>query len=209
VEQWWKKRFGYSPQPNEIMALSIGQGPDAQSVLNMAAFYSALAAGGRSVRPHLRKDSVDTKDVIDLKIAPESMKALFDGMGQVTEEGGTAYLSALGRWKLYGKTGTSENPPYVDHGWFAGFAGPPNGAPEVVAVAIVEHGRHGSDVAPLVAKAAEYYLDEKHHIPIDKQPTLIERWNSNRCPWGVNCIPGQKGGPLATKSTGGVLQTVE
>jgi penicillin-binding protein 2 len=209
VEEWWKKQVGYAPQPNEIMALSIGQGPNSQSVLNMAAFYSALAADGRSVRPHLRKDSVDTKDVLDLKITPESIKALYDGMGQVTEEGGTAYLSALGRWKLYGKTGTAENPPYIDHGWFAGFAGPPNGAPEVVGVAIVEHGKHGSDVAPLVAKAAEYYLDKKHHIPIDKEPTLIERWNSNRCPWGVNCIPGQKGGPLATKSRGGVLQTVE
>lgn len=209
VEEWWQKQFGYAPQPNEIMGLAIGQGPDAQSVLNMAAFYSALAAGGRSLRPHLRKDSVDTKDVLDLKITPESIKALFDGLGQVTEEGGTAYLSALGRWKLYGKTGTAENPPYVDHGWFAGFAGPPNGAPEVVAVAIVEHGRHGSDVAPLVSKAAEYYLDERHHIPIDKAPTLIERWNSNRCPWGVNCIPGQKGGPLASKPKGGVLQTVE
>jgi penicillin-binding protein 2 len=208
VEEWWKKQFHYPPQPNEIMGLAIGQGPDAQSVLNMASFYSALAAGGRSIRPHLRKDSVNTKDVIDLKIAQNSLKALFDGMGQVTEEGGTAYLSALGRWKLYGKTGTAQNAG-IDHGWFAGFAGPPGKPPEVVGVAIVEHGRHGSDVAPLVAKAAEYYLDEKYHIPIDKAPTLIERWNSNRCSWGVNCIPGQKGGPLASKPHAGVLQTVE
>lgn len=42
-------------------------------------------------------------------------------------------------------------------------------------VALVEHGRHGSDVAPLVAKAAEFYLDRKYGRPFDPAPTLIER----------------------------------
>ena len=208
VVEWWKGHFGYAPQPNEIMGLSIGQGPNAQSVLNMASFYSALATTGRSLRPHLRTDD-STMDTLDLHITPEDLAALREGMGRVTEAGGTAYLSALGRWKLYGKTGTSENPPFVDHGWFAGFAGPPNAPPEVVAVAIVEHGRHGSDVAPLASKAAEYYLDKKHHFPIDKEPTLIERWNSGRCPWEVNCIPGQKIVKRSAPVNTGVLQVVE
>jgi penicillin-binding protein 2 len=209
VEPWWRKQFGYPPQPNEIMGLAIGQGPDAQSVLNLAAFYSALAGNGRTLKPHLRKDSAAESEVLDLNITPESMQALWEGLGRVTEEGGTAYLSALGRWKLYGKTGTSENPPFPDHGLFAGFAGPPNGPPEVVGVAVVEHGLHGSDVAPLVSKAAEYYLDKKHHLPIDKAPTLIERWNSQRCPWGINCIPGEKISRTPTRARSSVLQVVE
>lgn len=209
VVEWWKGHFGYPPQPNEIMGLSIGQGPNAQSVLNMASFYAALAGKGRSLRPHMRLDDTTKVGALDLKITPESLAALMKGLGQVTEAGGTAYLSALGRWKLYGKTGTSENPPFVDHGWFAGFAGPPNAPPEVVAVAIVEHGRHGSDVAPLASKAAEYYLDKKHHFPIDKEPTLIERWNSGRCPWEVNCIPGQKIVKQSAPVDAAALQVVE
>jgi penicillin-binding protein 2 len=208
VVEWWKGHFGYPPQPNEIMGLSIGQGPNAQSVLNIAAFYSALAVDGRSLKPHLRKNETNV-DTLDLHVTPESLKALHEGLSRVTEAGGTAYLSALGRWKLYGKTGTSENPPYPDHGWFAGFAGLPNQPPEVVAAVIVEHGMHGSDVAPLVSKAVEYYLDKKHHFPIDKEPTLIERWNNNRCPWGVNCIPGQKLARQPAPAPTGVLQTVE
>ncbi|MEW5926080.1 MAG: hypothetical protein AB1941_01205 [Gemmatimonadota bacterium] len=50
-------------------------------------------------------------------------------------------------------------------------------------VAIVEHGLHGSDVAPIAAKAAEYYLDKKHGLPIDRAPTLIERLQSGRTSW--------------------------
>lgn len=99
---------------------------------------------------------------------------------QVTEEGGTAYMSSLDRWKLYGKTGTAQNSGGKDHGWFAGFAGPPGRAPEIVVVAIVEHGLHGSDVAPIAAKAAAYYLDRKHGLPIDRRPTLAERLRSRK-----------------------------
>jgi penicillin-binding protein 2 len=191
VTEWWKKHFGYAPQPSEILPLAIGQGPNAQNPLNMALFYSALAGDGTSVRPHLvaGKDAhVDVTDKIDLGISKESLKVLWTGLGRVTGQGGTAYLSALGRWKLYGKSGTAQNAG-ADHGWFAGFAGPWGKDPEVVVVAIVEHGLHGSDVAPLVAKTAEYYLDKKYNLPIDFQPTLIERWESQRCQWEVNCVP--------------------
>jgi penicillin-binding protein 2 len=192
VKEFWIERFGNPPMANEIMPLAIGQGPNSQSVLSMATFYSALAAGnGRTYPPHLLEGLVDEKDVLDLQISEASLRAMWEGLGRVTEPGGTAYLSALGRWKLYGKTGTAQNSHGADHGWFAGFAGPRGGPPEVVAVVIVEFGQHGSDVAPLVSKAAEYYLDKKHHLPIDTQPTLIERWNEQRCPWGINCIPGE------------------
>ena len=101
--------------------------------------------------------------------------------------GGTAWLSSLERWKVYGKTGTAQNPQGDDHGWFAGFAGPPGGEPEVAVAVIVEHGLHGSDVAPLGTKAMNFYLNRKNHLPPDPQPTLIERWRAGRCPWNVTC----------------------
>ncbi|HET8655523.1 MAG TPA: penicillin-binding protein 2 [Longimicrobiaceae bacterium] len=184
VEPWWKKRFGVPPQPSDILSLAIGQGPNSQDVLRMAYFYSALASGdGTSVRPHLVRgdlDKADLKDKLDLDLSPASIETVWKGLAAVTENGpggdqGTAWLSALQRWKLYGKTGTAQNPQGADHGWFAGFAGPPGRPPEVVAVAIVEHGLHGSNVAPLVAKAAEFYLDRKHHLPVDYRPTTCEK----------------------------------
>lgn len=187
---WYERRFGHPPTPSEVMSLAIGQGPDAQSVLHMAYFYSALAGNGRSREPHLA--SVEREGDgpgLDLNLSADQLHSLWQGLAAVTEPGGTAYLSTLAPWKLYGKTGTSQNSHGKDHGWFAGFAGPPNGAPEIVVVAVVEHGEHGSDVAPLVSKAASYYLSKKHGIPIDPEPTLIERWQSRRCAEGSNCVP--------------------
>lgn len=187
---WYNEYFGNPPTPSEVMSLAIGQGPNSQSVLRMAYFYSALAGNGSAPRPHLvgREGARDLEGAIDLDLSAEALQAIWTGLGQVTEPGGTAYLSALSNWKLYGKTGTAQNPQGEDHGWFAGFAGPVGGAPEVAVAVIVEHGLHGSDVSPIGAKAANYYLNKKHGLPFDARPTLIERWNSRRCPWGQMCM---------------------
>ena len=183
--QWYKERFGWDPTPSEVLSLAIGQGPNAQTILKMAQFYSAIAGNGSAPEPHLvaREGAGEGPGAIDLDLSPEDLKALWAGLAEVTEKGGTAYLSSLERWKLYGKTGTAQNSGGKDHGWFAGFAGPPGEAPEIVVVAIIEHGLHGSDVAPIAAKAAQFYLDKKHGLPFDPQPTLIERLESGRTSW--------------------------
>lgn len=179
---WYRRHFGWSPTPSEVMSLSIGQGPNAQTVLRMAHFYAALAADGRARAPRLVLDPApaDTAAALDLGLSQQQLQVLRRGLARVTEPGGTAYMSSLARWKLSGKTGTAQNPHGRDHGWFAGFAGPPDGEPEVVVVALVEHGEHGSDVAPLVAKAAEFYLDRRHGLPFDPAPTLAERLAAGR-----------------------------
>lgn len=183
--QWYKERFGWDPTPSEVLSLAIGQGPNAQTVLKIAQFYSAIAGNGSAPEPHLvaREGAGEGPGAISLDLTPEDLQALWSGLSKVTEKGGTAYLSSLERWKLYGKTGTAQNSGGEDHGWFAGFAGPPGEAPEIVIVAIVEHGLHGSDVAPIAAKAAEFYLDKKHGLPFDPKPTLIERLESGRTSW--------------------------
>lgn len=180
--QWYKERFGWQPTPSEVLSLAIGQGPNAQTVLKIAQFYSALAGNGTAPEPHLVASDGAGRGpgAIRLALSSDDLRALWAGLGQVTEEGGTAYMSSLERWKLYGKTGTAQNSGGKDHGWFAGFAGPPGRAPEIVVVAIVEHGLHGSDVAPIAAKAAAYYLDRKHGLPIDRRPTLAERLRSGK-----------------------------
>ncbi|CAN5229623.1 penicillin-binding protein 2 [soil metagenome] len=193
----YEKWFGHRPTPSEVMSLAIGQGPNDQSVVHMAEFYSALAGDGTTRPPHLAAEEPQTSQPgLDLEVTPDQLQALWKGLAAVTEPGGTAYLSALARWRLYGKTGTSENPHGEDHGWFAGFAAAPGKAPEVVVVAIVEHGAHGSDVAPLVSKAANYYLNKKYGFAFDAEPTLIERWESGRCPWEKNCIPADQQQPV-------------
>ncbi|MDQ3555674.1 MAG: penicillin-binding protein 2, partial [Gemmatimonadota bacterium] len=186
---WYERRFGHEPTPSEVMSLSIGQGPNAQTVLRMAHFYSAMAGNGSAPEPHLVKvaGAGEGAGAIQMRLSSESLQAMWAGLERVTNAGGTAYLSRLERWTLYGKTGTAQNPHGEDHGWFAGFAGPPGSPPEVAFAVIVEHGLHGSDVSPLGAKAANYYLSKKYGVPFESEATLIERWNSQRCPWGSVC----------------------
>jgi penicillin-binding protein 2 len=178
---WYKSYFGVPAQPSDVMSLAIGQGPNSQTVLNMASFYAALAGDGRGVTPHLVKsDSVEKlKPNIDTGLSPEQLTNLWAGLQLVTEEDGTAVQSSLARYKLYGKTGTAQNAG-PDHGWFVGFAGLPNGHPEIVVAVIVEHGLHGDAAAPLGAKVANFYLDRVHHHPFDPMPTWGERMRAGK-----------------------------
>ncbi|HEV2147028.1 MAG TPA: penicillin-binding protein 2 [Longimicrobiaceae bacterium] len=182
---WYRERFGHTPTPSEVMSLAIGQGPNSQSVLNMAHFYSAIAGNGTAPEPHLvdREGAGEGPGQIDLGLDATGLQALWDGLAAVTSPTGTAVLSSIARWKVYGKTGTAQNPQGADHGWFVGFSGPPGGHPEIVVAAIIEHGLHGSDVGPIATKAINFYLNKKHGLPFDPKPTLIERWQSQRMRW--------------------------
>ncbi len=184
---WWMRHFGYPPQPSEVLSLSIGQGPNDQTILRMAHFYSAVAGNGTAPEPYLvvTENAGVGEGAIDLEIDEEGLRALWAGLAQVIQEGGTGWLSSLEHWQLYGKTGTAQNPHGEDHGLFVGFSGKPGGPPEIVVASIIEHGLHGSDVGPVVAKVINNYLSRKHGVPFDPQPTLLERYESNRTPWGT------------------------
>jgi penicillin-binding protein 2 len=178
---WYRKRFGWSPTPSEVMSLSIGQGPNAQTPLRMAQFVSALAGDGTSPAPHLLRDGKARPLETDLRVTPAVLKATRIGMAQVTEPGGTAYYASLKRWKLYGKTGTAQNSQdeIRNHAWFTGFAGPPGGDPEIAVAVVVEFGGHGgSAAAPIGAKIADFYLNKTHGLRTDPSAqTLAERMN--------------------------------
>jgi len=177
---WLQKRFKYVA-PSDVMSLAIGQGPNSQTVLNIATFYSAIAGSGTANAPHLVvSDSLANRRIVDLGLERPGIEAIWEGLRLVTEQEGTALQSSLARYKLYGKTGTAQNPQGKDHGWFAGFAGVPGREPEIVVAAIVEHGEHGDAVAPLAAKVVNFYLDKKHGQPFDPAPTLGERWRAGR-----------------------------
>jgi penicillin-binding protein 2 len=173
--EYYQRKFNYVA-PSEVMSLAIGQGPNDQTVLNMATFYSAIAGNGTAHRPHLVvSDTADDREVVNLGLDREGMEAIWEGLSLVTEEDGTAVQSSLARYKLYGKTGTAQNPHGPDHGWFVGFAGVPSREPEIVVATIVEHGLHGDAAAPLASKIVNFYLDRRHGHPFDPEPTWGER----------------------------------
>ncbi len=184
--RWYERRFGWSPTEAEVLSLAIGQGADDQTVLKMAQFYSALATKGAAPAPHVVADSPRSVagDSMRLNLSPEHLAWLREGLRRVIHQGGTAYGSALEYWDWAGKTGTAQNPHGADHGWFVGIGGEPGAPAEVVVAVIIEGGRHGSDVAQIAAKAADYYLRKAHGMPTDTIQTLREHWLSGRyAPW--------------------------
>ncbi|MEX2571027.1 MAG: penicillin-binding protein 2 [Gemmatimonadota bacterium] len=176
---WYRERFGWTPTPSEVMSLAIGQGPNAQTPVRMAQFFAALAGDGTAPPPSLRRVSDrPAAPETDLRLDAETLATLRTGMARVLEPGGTAYMSSLRRWKIYGKTGTSQNTQDADrpHAWFTGFAGAPDGEPEIAFAVVIEHGESGSGAAaPIAAKIADFYLNTKHGLETEPLQTLGER----------------------------------
>jgi penicillin-binding protein 2 len=133
--------------------LAIGQGEDAQTLIGMVRFYSALANGGRLLTPRI--DAGDGPPPQRLEVPESTFAAMRQALIAVVEQG-TARASRLASIRLAGKTGTAQNPHGPSHGWFIGFA--PADSPKVVVGGILEFGLHGTAMAPIVARVIEHYL---------------------------------------------------
>ncbi len=135
--------------------LAIGQGENAQTLVNMVRFYQMLASDGRARAPYLVRPASGPEATLGL--TPDQLAGLRQAMISVVERG-TARGAARfgGSIAIAGKTGTAQNPHGPAHGWFIGFA--PADKPEIVVGAIVEFAREGPFVAPLVTRVIGRYL---------------------------------------------------
>jgi penicillin-binding protein 2 len=133
--------------------LAIGQGENAQTLLSMVRLYEMLATDGTGRTPYVVRPRERNQG--SLELSPEQLAMLRRALLSVVEQG-TARGSRLANLTIAGKTATAQNPHGPDHGWFIGFG--PAERPEIVVGAIIEFARHGSAVAPLVARVVARYL---------------------------------------------------
>src|SRR5947207_595113 len=135
--------------------LAIGQGENAQTLVNMVRFYQMLASDGRARPPFLVHPGPDPD--VTLGLSPDQLAGLRQAMIAVVERGTARGAGRFGGTiTIAGKTGTAQNPHGPNHGWFIGFA--PADKPEIVVGAIVEFAREGPYVAPLVTRVIGHYL---------------------------------------------------
>lgn len=145
----------------DTLNMSIGQGANQYTPLQLANYTAVIANGGYLYRPQLVKRIVDHsgKTIKEFKpelirkvnVSDKTLKLLREGMLAVTQPGGTA----AGRFagfpvKVAGKTGTAQVFGKDNHGLFVGFA--PYENPEIAIACIVEHGGHGGTSAGVVAR---------------------------------------------------------
>ena len=141
--------------------MSIGQGENSQTVLNMARFYSALATNGLAPTPRVAVQArPDTTRVF--KLAPEQYELLRKALVGVVA-GGTASASAIKGVEMAGKTGTAQSNKFgsdgkeLNHAWFVGYA--PASDPKIVVAIMLEFVPfHGSVTAKMASAIISRYL---------------------------------------------------
>jgi penicillin-binding protein 2 len=186
TSEWKKERFGEAWVRGETVSVSIGQGFNLVTPLQLAVAYGALANGGKIMRPRLVLEVRDRDGRVRLGAAPEVLGSVpvdpehlarvVDALEAVVgEDGGTARRARIPGIRVAGKTGTAqvvrskhtedleedEIPfRFRDHAWFASFAPLPE--PEIAVVVLVEHGGHGgSAAAPIAQKVLARYFEKK------------------------------------------------
>ena len=175
---WWEQRFGYRPQPPEIMSLSIGQGAVTMSPLKVAQVVSGFARpDGQMVVPQLvQTEDKEPEFIAEYDISQEQIAAIRKGMRLVLGPGGTAGLSTIPYWDVGGKTGTAQNAHGDDHAWFVGWAAPEGEEPAIVAVMLVYFGESGSSTASApVMNAINFYMNRQFGRPFERYGTYREK----------------------------------
>lgn len=136
-----------------LLSLSIGQADNAQTPINMAKFYTALATDGYAATPQIVASEPKREKIINL--TPEQLQGIKDALSDVVSRG-TAAGAQIKGLTIAGKTGTAQVNGQKDNAWFVGYA--PADDPKIVVAIIVEEGLHGSSAAKVATKLMERYL---------------------------------------------------
>jgi penicillin-binding protein 2 len=200
TRQWKLDRLGESWQMGETISLSIGQGFNLVTPLQLVNVYATLANGGALYRPRLVKQ-LESSDGLVVKVySPEKLKTLPVSArniriinqalwGVVNEKGGTGHILKRKEADVAGKTGTAQvigmpqddkarkakrvSGDFKDHALFACFA--PYGNPEIAVAIILENaGGGGAVAAPVARKFIDAYFDRMKVIqpkPRDSEAT--------------------------------------
>jgi penicillin-binding protein 2 len=152
-EKWKLRNYRTKWYAGETPSVAIGQGALIVTPLQLARALGGIAVGGKWYQPHMMKKEISQVKVAEWTLNPEHVKDVIDGMYGVVNEGGTGVRAALPHIEVCGKTGTAQlasneflkagnqGKDMKDNAWFVGFAPRPN--PEIVVVALFEHGEHG------------------------------------------------------------------
>ncbi|MGN6824791.1 penicillin-binding protein 2 [Neisseria sp. P0019.S002] len=187
--EWKAKRFAKSSDPTakewragEMVSVSIGQGYNAYTPLQMAHATASLANNGVVHQPHLVKEILDfgARKITRINPNPErqipfkadNFEYVKRAMEKVLKPGGTAHRIGGGlSYTMGGKTGTAQvvqikqggrynaaalREQHRDHAWFISFA--PLEKPEIAIAVILENGGWGAYAAPLAREMTDFYM---------------------------------------------------
>jgi penicillin-binding protein 2 len=169
---WKRARFHQPWHEGETLSVSIGQGYNLVTPIQMARVVAAIANGGIIYKPFI-VDKVEspTGEILyrgkpqvlsRLGASPATLELVRRALVGVINEG-TGKSARLPNIQVAGKTGTAQvvaldpdrskrhkDPRAQDHAWFVAYA--PAADPQVAVAVLVEHGGHGGSAAAPLAK---------------------------------------------------------
>jgi penicillin-binding protein 2 len=148
-KEWKEKEKGEKWYVGDTYNLSIGQGDLLVTPVQVAAYTSAIANGGRLARPHLNAatSAISLSEPLADASAIETVRL---GMRDNVVYGSGRALADLS-FPVAGKTGTAQwSSTKKTHAWFTAFA--PFESPEIVVTVLLEEGGEGSSVSVPVAR---------------------------------------------------------
>ncbi|HOM60061.1 MAG TPA: penicillin-binding transpeptidase domain-containing protein [Anaerohalosphaeraceae bacterium] len=158
----------------------IGQGNLRVTVLQAANALAAVVRGGIYKPPrliYLDEDPFNQKQQKFLPVSPKTLSVVREGMhAAVYEDGGTAYSTFRDcplrkELKIYGKTGSTENP---DMAWFECFA-EDSADRSVVIVVAVPGGLSGAGYAAPIGRQILQFCHEAGYIGIKPKPQTLDK----------------------------------
>jgi penicillin-binding protein 2 len=194
-KQWKRERFKRNPaaqrwQGGDTISISIGQGYNNYTILQLAHAVSNLANNGVVMKPHLVKLVEDgatrvrtptvPKESRRIPLKQENIDFIKSAMvGVTTQQNGTGYRAfANAGYISAGKTGTAQviglkgakynanaiSERHRDNALYTAFA--PADKPRIAIAIVVENAGFGAGVAaPIVRKALDFYLLGKRPAP--------------------------------------------
>ncbi len=195
--------FNTNWQQFDTFNMSIGQGYNNFTVMQLANYVSTIANGGYRMKPYLVDRIEDSQGRIIEQHEPEVSFNISDpaaiipwtkrAMTAVTEPGGTAYslfASFPDSIKVGAKTGTAESGRAGDsalkdvHGVFIAFA--PADNPEIAFAGLVEYGYSGYGSSGIVCKALfeQYFgiIDHLNQNITSPEPVMPQVENTDENP---------------------------
>ena len=190
-QEWKWKRYKQKWFAGDTISVSIGQGYNLATPLQLAYATSILANNGVAYRPHAvryiedartgGRRAIEPQPVRTLKLNPKWIAAVKSAMVDVTRVGTAARSGAGAKYAFGGKTGTAQvvamkqGEKYDekkvaerlrDHALFVAYAPAEN--PRIALGILVENGGHGSTAAaPIARKVFDYYLlGDKPNAPV-------------------------------------------
>jgi penicillin-binding protein 2 len=204
-DSYWKlKTFGEPWYAGDTINTSIGQGFLNVTPIQMVQVTSAIANGGKIMKPYLLMKVENSQEnnptvLSVVNVEAQHLAVIRNGMISSVKKGTSKLLKS--KMSAGGKTGTAEsfaspeNPHGRNHTWFTGFAPAEN--PEISVVVFFERsaGSGGSICAPIAGEILDSYhkhiYSKKHQAHKDANKEVNKEVNKD-----VNKDPSSSGNPV-------------